>query len=83
MIENFLTTQWRAGALQRASTPEHGLLRRPSASGQTMTPHDVLEGRMIVENRHGRRAAGRIHHPALLSQAGRELMPRCELGRHS
>ncbi len=47
MIENFLATQWRAGALQGAK-PEQAYYVRLGL-GQTMTSRDVLEGRMIIE----------------------------------
>lgn len=47
MIENFLTLQWRAGALQ-GSKPEQAFFVRVGL-GQTMTPDDVLNGRLIVE----------------------------------
>ncbi|MFK7771540.1 MAG: phage tail sheath family protein [Saprospiraceae bacterium] len=47
MIENFLTLQWRAGALAGAK-PEQAFFVRVGL-GLTMTPIDVLEGRMIVE----------------------------------
>ena len=47
MIENFLILQWRAGALQGA-VPEHAFYVKVGL-GETMTPLDVLEGRMIVE----------------------------------
>lgn len=47
MIENFLTLQWRAGALQGAK-PEHAFFVRVGL-GQTMTALDILEGRLIVE----------------------------------
>jgi phage tail sheath protein FI len=47
MIENFLTLQWRAGALAGAK-PEHAFFVRVGL-GQTMTANDILEGRMIVE----------------------------------
>ncbi|MFK7972553.1 MAG: phage tail sheath family protein [Bacteroidia bacterium] len=47
MIENFLTLQWRAGALAGAK-PEDAFYVRVGL-GQTMTSLDVLEGRMIVE----------------------------------
>jgi len=47
MIENFLTTQWRAGALQGIK-PEHAFYVAVGL-GKTMTPLDILEGRMIVE----------------------------------
>ena len=47
MIENFLTLQWRAGALAGA-TPEHAFYVRVGL-GSTMTAIDILEGKMIVE----------------------------------
>ena len=47
MIENFLTVQWRAGALQGVK-PEHAFYVRVGL-GSTMTPLDILEGRMIVK----------------------------------
>ena len=47
MIENFLTVQWRSGALAGAK-PEHAFFVR-IGSGQTMTEQDILEGRMIIE----------------------------------
>jgi phage tail sheath protein FI len=47
MIENFLTTQWRAGALQGIK-PEHAFYVAVGL-GRTMTPLDILEGRMIVQ----------------------------------
>ena len=46
MIENFLTLLWRDGALQGAK-PEHAF-RVAVGLGRTMTPQDVLDGRMIV-----------------------------------
>jgi phage tail sheath protein FI len=47
MIENFLTLQWRAGALQ-GSTPEQAFYVNVGLN-VTMTSLDILEGRMIVE----------------------------------
>jgi uncharacterized protein len=47
MIENFLTLQWRQGALQGVK-PEQAFFVRVGL-GQTMTSVDILEGRMIVE----------------------------------
>ncbi len=47
MIENFLTTLWRVGALQGAK-PEHAFYVAIGL-GKTMTALDILEGRMIVE----------------------------------
>lgn len=47
MIENFLTLQWRAGALAGA-TPEDAYFVNVGL-GTTMTAQDILEGRMIIE----------------------------------
>lgn len=47
MIENFLTNQWRDGALMGAK-PEHAF-RVAIGLGQTMSAQDVLDGYMIVE----------------------------------
>jgi phage tail sheath protein FI len=47
MIENFLTLQWKAGALAGAK-PEHAFFVR-TGLGQTMTAQDILDGRMIIE----------------------------------
>lgn len=47
MIENFLTQQWRAGALMGA-TPEEAFFVKVGLN-ETMTEFDILEGRMIVE----------------------------------
>jgi phage tail sheath protein FI len=47
MIENFLTLQWRAGALQGAK-PEQAFFVNVGL-GTTMSEIDILEGRMIVE----------------------------------
>jgi phage tail sheath protein FI len=47
MIENFLTLQWRAGALAGAK-PEDAFYVRVGL-GTTMTALDILEGRMNVE----------------------------------
>ncbi len=47
MIENFLTTLWRDGALQGVK-PEHAFYVAVGL-GKTMTALDILEGRMIVE----------------------------------
>jgi len=47
MIENFLTLQWRAGALAGAKTEQAFFVR--VGLGQTMTAQDVLNGIMIVE----------------------------------
>jgi phage tail sheath protein FI len=47
MIENFLTTLWRQGALQGIK-PEHAFYVAVGL-GKTMTPLDILEGRLIVE----------------------------------
>ncbi|MBN1340827.1 MAG: phage tail sheath subtilisin-like domain-containing protein [Bacteroidales bacterium] len=47
MIENFLTLQWRTGALFGAK-PEDAFYVNVGL-GETMTEQDILEGRMIVE----------------------------------
>lgn len=47
MIENFLILQWRAGALAGAK-PEQAFFVKVGLN-ETMTPLDILEGRMIVE----------------------------------
>jgi phage tail sheath protein FI len=47
MIANFLTLQWRAGALQGAK-PEDSFFVHVGL-GETMTSLDILEGRLIVE----------------------------------
>ncbi len=47
MIENFLNTQWRQGALQGVK-PEHAFYVAVGL-GKTMTALDILEGRMIIE----------------------------------
>jgi phage tail sheath protein FI len=47
MIENYLFTLWRAGALQ-GEKPEHAYYVSVGL-GKTMTPQDILEGRMYVE----------------------------------
>ncbi|MEM7374091.1 MAG: phage tail sheath C-terminal domain-containing protein [Bacteroidota bacterium] len=47
MIENFLTLQWRAGALAGAKADDAFYVR--IGLGQTMTSEDILGGLMIVE----------------------------------
>ncbi|WP_449258797.1 phage tail sheath family protein [Chlorobium limicola] len=47
MIENFLTVLWRQGALQGIK-PEHAFFVAVGL-GKTMTPLDILEGRLIIE----------------------------------
>jgi phage tail sheath protein FI len=47
MIENFLTTLWRDGALAGAKTDDAFFVR--VGLGETMTYQDILEGRMNVE----------------------------------
>ena len=47
MIENFLLLQWRNGALQGAKPDEAFFVK--VGLGETMTPQDILEGRMNVE----------------------------------
>ncbi len=47
MISNFLTLQWRAGALAGANPDQAFYVK--IGLGETMTALDILEGRMIVE----------------------------------
>jgi len=47
MIENFLTQQWKAGALAGA-TPEQAFYVSVGLN-QTMSAQDILEGKMIIE----------------------------------
>ena len=47
MIENFLTLQWRAGALAGAKPDEAFFVK--VGLGQTMTAVDILNGKMIIE----------------------------------
>lgn len=47
MISNFLTVQWRAGALAGAKPDKAFYVK--IGLGETMTSLDILEGRMIVE----------------------------------
>ena len=47
MIENFLTLQWRAGALMGTTAEEAYYVR--VGLNETMTEFDIFEGRMIVE----------------------------------
>ena len=47
MIENFLTVQWRQGALAGAVTQQAFFVK--VGLGETMTAQDILEGRMIIE----------------------------------
>jgi len=47
MIENFLTLEWRAGALAGAKPTDAFYVK--VGLGETMTAVDILEGRMIVE----------------------------------
>lgn len=47
MIENFLTLQWRQGALAGSTTKEAFYVK--VGLGETMTAQDILEGRLIVE----------------------------------
>jgi Bacteriophage tail sheath protein len=49
MIENFLTLQWRAGALQGAKASDAFAVA--VGLNKTMSAIDILEGRMIVEIR--------------------------------
>lgn len=47
MIENYLTTQWKAGALMGTTTKEAYFVK--VGLDETMTELDIWEGRMIVE----------------------------------
>ena len=47
MIINYITQQWKAGALQGTTTREAFYVH--VGLGETMTYQDILEGRMIVE----------------------------------
>jgi len=47
MIENYLTQQWKAGALMGTTTREAFFVH--VGLGETMTEQDIFEGRMIVE----------------------------------
>jgi hypothetical protein len=47
MIENFLSNLWRDGALAGAKAEEAFFVR--IGLGKTMTPLDILEGRLVVE----------------------------------
>ena len=47
MIENYLVTLWKAGALM-GTTPREAFFVRVGL-GETMTSGDILEGRMITE----------------------------------
>lgn len=47
MIDNFLTQQWKSGALMGVNTNEAFFVR--VGLNQTMSFQDILEGRMIVE----------------------------------
>ncbi len=47
MIENYLVLQWRAGALMGAKPNEAFFVK--VGLGETMTPDDVYNGRMIIE----------------------------------
>ena len=46
MVANYLTQQWKAGALMGASTKEAYFVH--VGLGETMTEQDIFEGRMIV-----------------------------------
>lgn len=47
MIQNYLTQQWKSGALMGASTKEAFFVH--VGLGETMTELDLFEGRMIIE----------------------------------
>lgn len=46
-IENFLTVQWRQGALAGATTQQAYFVK--VGLGETMTAQDILEGRLVIE----------------------------------
>jgi len=47
MVENYLTQQWKSGALMGTTTREAFFVK--VGLGETMTEQDIWEGRMIVE----------------------------------
>ncbi len=47
MIENYLTTKWREGALE-GTKPEEAFFVK-CGLGQTMTSQDIIDGLLIVE----------------------------------
>jgi phage tail sheath protein FI len=47
MVENFLLSQWRAGALLGIK-PQDAFYARVGL-GETMTTQDILDGRMIIQ----------------------------------
>jgi len=47
MIENFLTNQWRGGALAGAKPDDAFFVK--VGLGQTMTAQDILDGKLIIE----------------------------------
>jgi len=47
IINDFLILQWRQGALQGIKPDEAFFVRL--GLGETMTPQDILNGRMVVE----------------------------------
>jgi len=47
MIENFLTSQWHAGALMGVKPEEAFFVH--AGIGQTMTAQDILDGKMIID----------------------------------
>jgi phage tail sheath protein FI len=47
MIENYLTTIWRQGALAGAKTEDAFFVR--VGLGETMSPQDILDGNLIIE----------------------------------
>ncbi len=47
MIQNYLTQQWKAGALMGASVKEAFFVH--IGLGQTMTEIDILEGKLRIE----------------------------------
>ena len=67
MIENYLIDKWREGALAGA-TPKDAFFVR-CGLGTTMSAAGHPRGPDDRRDRHGGRAAGRIHHPEVLPQA--------------
>ena len=62
MIENYLIHKWRDGALAGANA-EGRVLRQRGARDDDDARSDILEGKLNRRDRHGGRAARRVHHP--------------------
>ena len=78
MIDNYLIQKWREGALAGA-TPDQAFYVKIGL-GQTMTAQDV-PGAADRRDRHGGRAAGRVHHPQVLAQDAGSLSPQSETSK--